>query len=32
MRPTSNRGVLIPDFDFFWNAWITQMSASILTA
>jgi hypothetical protein len=25
-------GVLIPDFDFFWNAWATQMSSSIYKA
>src|SRR5216683_7994319 len=32
IRSTSICGVLIPDFDFFWNTWITQISASILMA
>ena len=25
-------GVLIPDFDFFWKAWMTQISSSICKA
>ena len=32
IRSISICGVLTPDFDFFWKAWITQISTSILTA
>lgn len=28
----SGLGVLIPEVDFFWKAWMTQMSSSICKA